>query len=402
MARTILGFAIVGFVFFGFSNAAAAKQETAGTRMMSQPAVSADHIAFSYDRDLWIADRDGAHPRRLTSHEGTEVSPRFSPDGKWIAFTGEYDGNRDVYLISTGGGSPKRLTWHPASDLVEGFTPDGSAVLFSSPRNVFTRRYNRLYTVSVEGGFPDELPIPNGLRASYSADGSKIAYIPIAERFQQWKNYRGGTCSRVWIYDVADHSVVMVPQPEGRCNDTDPVFIGNTVYFRSDRDGEFNLYSFDQETSQVNRHSEFDDFHIERLTESADAIIFEQAGYLHLFDPESSAVTQINLQLNTDATELRPRFVSGAKWIRNGSISPSGSRAVVEYRGEIVTLPAKKGDARNITANDRRPRTISGMEPRWKTHRLFFGCRWRIPVAYCRTGWQGRSPTIQGGGSRIL
>jgi tricorn protease len=153
-----------------------AQQDAAGTRMMSQPAVSAEHIAFSYDRDLWIAHRDGSNPRRLTSHEGTEVSPRFSPDGKWLAFTGEYDGNTDVYLVSVDGGVPQRLTWHPAADLVEGFTPDGSAVLFSSNRNVFTRRYSRLYTVSVNGGFPDELPIPNGLRGSFSPDGKKILH----------------------------------------------------------------------------------------------------------------------------------------------------------------------------------------------------------------------------------
>lgn len=346
--KTLFALAMVAFCLFG-STSANAQQDGGGTRMMTQPAVSADHIAFSYDRDLWIANRDGTNPRRLTSHEGTEVSPRFSPDGKWIAFTGEYDGNNDVYLVSVNGGAPTRLTYHPATDLVEGFTPDGSAVLFSSSRNVFTRRYMKLYTVSVEGGFPDELPIPNGLRASFSPDGSQIAYIPIAERFQQWKNYRGGTCSRVWIYEVGDHSVVMVPQPEGRCNDTDPVFIGDKVYFRSDRDGEFNLYSFDQKTQQVTRLTDYEDFHIERLTESADTIIFEQAGYLHLFNPADDSITQIQLQLNTDATETRQRYVSGDNWLRNGGISPSGSRAVVEFRGEILTVPAKKGDARNIT-----------------------------------------------------
>lgn len=342
-------------------NTVAAQENPLGTRMLSQPAVSANHIAFSYDRDLWIANRDGTNPRRLTSHEGTEVSPRFSPDGNWIAFTGEYDGNTDVYLVSTNGGTPKRLTWHPSADLVEGFTPDGSAVLFSSGRNVFTRRYTRLYTVSVEGGFPTELPIPNGLRASWSADGKKIAYIPIAERFQQWKNYRGGTCSRVWVYDVADHSVVMVPQPEGRCNDTDPVFIGNSVYFRSDRDGEFNLYSFDAASGAVTRHTEYEDFHIERLTESTDTIIYEQAGYLHLFDPTAGTASNVVVQLQTDATETRPRYVTGSNWLRNGHVSPGGTRAVVEFRGEVVTVPAKKGDARNITQTT----TVHERSPAW-------------------------------------
>ena len=141
----------------------------------------------------------------------------------------------------------------------------------------------------------------------------------------------------------------MVPQPEGRCNDTDPVFIGDTVYFRSDRDGEFNLYSFNQDSKEVKRHTEYEDFHIERLTESEDTIIFEQAGFLHLFNPADGGVTDVVLKLKTDATETRPRFVSGSEWVRNGGVSPDGSRAVVEFRGEIVTVPAKKGDARNIT-----------------------------------------------------
>ena len=269
-----------------------AQDAPTGTRMLSQPALSAEHVAFAYDGDLWVANRDGSNPRRLTSHEGVENSPRFSPDGQTIAFSAEYDGNTDVFTIPVSGGSPTRLTFHPSDDLVENFTPDGSAVLFSSPRNVFTTRYRKLYTVSVNGGFPTELPIPNGLRASYSPDGKKIAYIPIAERFQQWKNYRGGTCSRVWVYDVADHSVVMVPQPDGRCNDTDPVFVGDVVYFRSDRNGEFNLYSFNQQSKEVKQHTDYQDFHIERITESSDAVIYEQAGYLHVFDPAKATVSR--------------------------------------------------------------------------------------------------------------
>lgn len=332
-----------------------------GTRMLSQPAISDQHLAFAYDGDLWIADRDGQNPRRLTSHEGDERSPRFSPDGSQIAFTAEYEGNADVYLVPVAGGSPRRLTWHPAADLVEGFTPDGSSVLFSSNRNVFTRRFQRLYTVSTQGGFPVELPIPNGLRASYSADGRKIAYVPIAERFQQWKNYRGGTCSRVWIYDVNDHSVEMVPQPEGRCNDTDPVFVDGKVWFRSDRNGEFNLFSFNPQSGEVRQWTDFDDFHIERLTESADSIVFEQAGLLHRFDPAAGTRTQIPVHPVTDMTETRPRYVSGSDWLRNASVSPSGSRAAVEFRGEIVTVPVQHGDPRNLT----RSTAVHERSPAW-------------------------------------
>lgn len=319
------------------------------TRMLEQPAVSDKHVAFVYDGDLWIANRDGSSPRRLTSHEGDEGGPRFSPDGNTIAFSAQYDGNLDVYSVSVNGGSPKRLTYHPDPDFVEGFTPDGKSVLFSSMRNVFTRRYRKLFTISLEGGFPTELPIPNGLRASYSADGKKIAYIPIGERFNQWKNYRGGTCSRIWIYDTADHSVQQVRQPEGRCNDTDPVFVGDKVYFRSDRNGEFNLYSFDPATEAIEQLTKYDDFPIIRLTESSDSIIYEQAGYLHLFNPVSGKPSRLNILVSTDGTELRPRYSSNSRWIRNVDVSPSGNRAVVEYRGEIVTVPAKNGDVRNLT-----------------------------------------------------
>ena len=320
------------------------------TRLLTQPAVSANHIAFQYDRDLWIADLDGQHPRRLTSHEGVESSPRFSPDGQWLAFSGQYDGNTDVYLIPVEGGAPKRLTYHPAGDNVEGFTPDGQSVLFSSSRNVFTRRFQKLYTIGLDGGFPEELPIPNGLRASYSPDGQKIAYIPIAERFNQWKNYRGGTCSRVWVYDVRDHSVQMVPQPAGRCNDTDPVFVGDRVYFRSDRNGEFNLFSFDPANEQLQQLTDFEDFPIQRVTESSDQLIFEQAGYLHLFKPDGGQAERIPIRVTSDATETRPRYASGSQWVRNASISPSGARVALEFRGEIVTVPADKGDPRNVTS----------------------------------------------------
>ncbi len=319
------------------------------TRLLAQPTVSATHVAFTYDRDLWIADRDGSNARRLTSHEGIEASPRFSPDGESIAFSAEYDGNIDVYLMSIQGGAPRRLTYHPSPDYVEGFTPDGKSVLFSSTRNTFTRRYRKLFTISTVGGFPEQLAIPNGLRASYSPDGKQIAYIPIAERFTQWKNYRGGTTSRIWIYDTADHSVQQVRQPAGRCNDTDPVFIGNLVYFRSDRNGEFNLFSFDPATEAIEQLTSYDDFPINRLTESKHSIIYQQSGYLHLFDPRNKKSTQLKIGISTDMTEVRPRLATGSRWIRNASISPSGARAVLEYRGEIVTVPAEKGDVRNLT-----------------------------------------------------
>lgn len=350
MRWTLIAVWCIGLGLSGWTRTASAELPAlAPTRMLEQPAISASHIAFCFDGDLWVADRTGANPRRLTTHKGNETSPRFSPDGSLLAFSGEYDGNTDVYVVPLTGGFPKRLTYHPAPDVVEAFTPDGTAVLFSSPRSVFTNRYRQLFTVALEGGLPEPLPIPNGLRASYSADGRKIAYIPIAERFQQWKNYRGGTCSRVWIYDIADLSVQMVPQPEGRCNDTNPVFIDGRVIFRSDRNGEFNLFSFDPATNAVAQLTSYGDFPVNDLSASADAVIFEQAGYLHLYNPATRQTEQLPIAVPTDLLETRERYAKGAEWIRNASVSPSGTRAAFEFRGEVITAPAEKGDPRNLT-----------------------------------------------------
>jgi tricorn protease len=338
---------------------APAEPDVHDTRLLSQPAVTAKHVAFCYADDLWVADLDGKNVRRLTSDHGVESHPVFSPDGKTIAFSAQYDGNTDVYTIPVEGGSPKRLTWHPGVDTVRGFTPDGKAVVFSSPRHVFTARYTQLFSVPVEGGMPTQLPIPNGVQASYSPDGKRIAYTPLADRSQQWKHYRGGTCSRIWIYNTADHSVEQIPQPAGRCNDLDPNWVGGVIYFRSDRNGEYNLYSYDTRDKKVTQETRHADFPVLEVGSGGGLVIYEQAGYLHLFDPSDGTQKRLRIGVATDLVEARPRYVKGAKYIRNAGISPTGARAVFEFRGEIVTVPAEKGDARNLTnspeAHDRSP-----------------------------------------------
>ena len=319
------------------------------TIFLRQPAISADHIAFVYANDLWVADADGMHPRRLTSFEGFESNPVFSPDGAWIAFNAEYDGNTDVYLVPVQGGMPERLTWHPYADSVCSFTPDGKAVLFRSGRNVFTNRYSQLFTVPVEGGFPEPLDLPNAVKASYSPDGSRLAYTPLGDRFRQWKNYRGGTATTIQLYTFTDHSVEKIPQPEGRSNDTDPMWIGDKVYFRSDRNGEFNLFSFDPATGAVEQHTRYTDFPIVAASHGNGKIVFEQAGTIHSYDPATGSTADLKIGVAADLQELRPRYVKGADYIRSAALSPSGSRAVFEFRGEIITVPAEKGDPRNLT-----------------------------------------------------
>ena len=319
------------------------------TRLLSQPAVSAEHVAFVYANDLWIANLDGSFPRRLTIDEGQESNPVFSPDGRHIAFSAQYDGNTDVFIVPIEGGVPKRLTWHPGADIVRGFTTDGSAVLFVSQRDLFTNRYMQFFTVPVDGGFPSRLVIPNGWCASYSPDGKHMAYTPIAGRYGQWKNYRGGTVATIWLFSFEDHSVVKIPQPEGRCNDTDPMWIGDRIYFRSDRNGEFNLFAYDPGTKDIEQLTDYSDFPIVKATHGNGKIIFEQAGYLHLYDVKARSSEKITIGIATDLLELRSRYVSGGQYIRTGGISPTGARVVFDYRGDIMTVPAEKGDARNIT-----------------------------------------------------
>lgn len=340
---------------------AASAVDVNDTLMLHSPAISASHVAFGYAGDLWIAERGDAAPlraRRLTSHLGREGLPYFSPDGKQVAFSAEYDGNIDVFVVGVEGGEPRRLTWHSAPDMAVGFTPEGE-VLFASGRVSHTRRHRQLFTLSTEGGHPTQLPIPNGWQASYSPDGQKIAYRPQRDVFWQWKNYRGGTHGIIWIYDVNDHSVVEIPQPEGVSNDTAPMWIGDAVYFLSDRAGEFNVFRYDPASEAVNQITHHEDFPVLSANAGDGRMIYEQAGRLHVLDPANGATRLLKISAAADLADARPRWVDGYQYVRSGGLSPAGERAVLEFRGEIVTVPAEKGDPRNLSntpgAHERSP-----------------------------------------------
>ena len=330
-------------------------------RLLTDPAVSETHIAFVYDGDLWVAERtEGTHDaRRITTQPGDETNPRFSPDGSLIAFSASYDGNQDVYIMPAGGGMPQRLTWHPGSDIVLDFTPDGQHVLVRSGRSVSTRRHQQLFTVPVEGGFPERLPIPFAWEASFSEDGSHLLYQLHRKAHLQWKNYRGGTQARLWIYNMETQAVEDIPKPEGGSNDTEPMWLGGKAVFTSDRDGEFNLYSFDPQSKAVERLTQHNDFPVLHATVGAGRVIYEQAGYLHLYDPTSGESERLVVRAASELREARPRFVGDMDYLRSAQASPSGARVVLGMRGEVISIPAEKGDIRNLTkstgAHDRDP-----------------------------------------------
>src|SRR6476659_2436233 len=341
--RSMLTFSILVILI----SVSASAQNITDTRLLWQPTISKDLIAFIYAEDLWVANRDGSYPRRITVSEGQESNPVFSPDGNTIAFTGQYDGNTDVFIVPAAGGVPKRLTWHPGADLVRDFSPDGKKILFASQRNSFTNRYAQLFTVDVTSGAEEQLQIPNAFWASYSPDGNSIAYTTIPDRFEQWKNYRGGTASRIWLYDIKSHKVVEIPKPTGGSNDSKPVWKGNKVYFRSDRSGEFNLYSYEPSGKTVTRLSKFDDFPVSSLEGTADQVILSQGGYLYALNTSTNNLSKIKVGIAADLLDQRDRYVKGDQYIRGGDISPSGARVVIDYRGDILTLPAQKGDVFN-------------------------------------------------------
>lgn len=344
--KTVRYLTMISILFFSLVSIA---QNPGESRMMTDPSVSSSHIVFVYANDLWLTDLDGANVTRLTANEGAEFAPNFSPDGKIIAFTGQYDGNTDVFTIPVEGGAPNRLTWHPDADVVRGFTPDGKSILFSSTRESFTGRLSRFYLLPVTGGFPEKMKLPSGVYGSFSPDGKKIAYNPSYNAFPQWKHYRGGLISYIWICDLSTLTIEKIPQPTGGCNDWRPMWIGDNVYFLSDRNGEFNLYSYNAKSAEIKQLTYFTDFPINSAGYGGGRIVFEQAGYLHLYDLVSNTSKQLHLHIPADLSNIRPRYVSAATNIHYSNLSPSGARAVFEARGEVITVPGEKGDPRNLT-----------------------------------------------------
>jgi tricorn protease len=316
--------------------------------LLRDPSVSQSQIAFSYAGSIWIAARDGSNVRRLTNG-GHEGKPMFSPDGSQIAFTGDYDGNRGVYVVSASGGEPRRLTYHPADLSVKGWTPDGKRVFFSSARSAFANGAVQLFTVPVEGGFATQLPLARASEASFSPDGTRVAYVPLIQWQAAWKRYRGGQTKPLWIANLADSSI-QATIPRDNSNDFDPMWVGDTIYFLSDRNGPVTLFAYDLKSQQVRQLVKNDGLDIKSASAFSDVIVYEQFGSLHLLDLKSGGDRALNIQITGDLAEIRPHFQKiEPKRIRYADLSPTGARAVFGVRGEILTVPAEKGDIRNLT-----------------------------------------------------
>ncbi len=321
------------------------------TLLLRTPSISSQHIAFVYGGDIWVAERDGSQPRRLTINPGVESNPVFSPDGKTIAFTGNYDGNTDVYTIPLEGGAPKRLTYHPSADVVRGWL-NNEEVYFTSTRDFQYSLGSRLHSVHINQGASKPLILPEAYQGSPSPDGKYWAYIKNTDPTERdrvaFKRYRGGGMPSIWIFDNQTHEIEVIPGENS--NDVKPVWLGNgKIYFLSDRDRIVNVFSYDTKSKQVEKLTNFKDYDVRTLNGHGNMLVFEQEGRIHTYDINQGRSQRLAISIQADALYKRPHYVNMADNIRSFGISPTGQRALFESRGEIFTVPREKGDARNVS-----------------------------------------------------
>lgn len=337
------------------------------TRLLRHPAVSRELIAFEYGADLWVVPRAGGVARRLTSTPTVENDPVFSPDGSKIAFTAIVGGNSDVYVVSASGGDPLRLTYHPGLDKVRGWSPDGSRVIFGSGRlSAPHQSYFRLFSVPAGGGFEEPLPMPRAFTGSYSSDGKSIAYEEVSTvmfppwiEASEWRHYRGGRTHPISIMNLASTAVQKLPWTDS--NDRYPMWVGNTVYFISDRNFTANLFSWTVGTKDITQLTHHDDFDVANASAGPDAIVYEQAGDIHILDLKSGRSQKVPITVTGDFPWARAQMKRVAGMIRGVSLSPTGVRVAVEARGDIFTVPTDKGDYRNLT----RSSAVHDQDPAW-------------------------------------
>ncbi len=355
-STSLLAFASFLLPLPATAQAPAAPPVPAEARLLRFPDIHGDTIVFSHAGDLWTVPVAGGMARRLTAGEGLELFPRFSPDGKWIAFTGQYDGSTDVYVMPAEGGEPRRLTWYPSQDnndrmgwdnMVLGWTPDGK-ILFRGQRGPIRGFIGEPYVVRPDGGPVERFPLPESGAISFSPDGKLIAYNRIFRDFRTWKRYEGGMAQDVWIYDLASKGIERATDWPG--TDTQPMWIGNAIYFVSDReDWKLNLWKLDVATKRASRVTRFAEYDVKWPHAGSGKVVFENGGFLYVLDPAAGEPKKVTVTLPDDRRLARPRWVKVEDRITDVELAPGGQRAVVTARGEIFTVPAENGPTRNLT-----------------------------------------------------
>jgi tricorn protease len=322
--------------------------QTSPPLLLRNPSLSADKIAFLYANDVWTVSRQGGEARRLTSVNAVTEGPFFSPDGTRVAYSMSQNALTDVYVVSAEGGVPQRLTWEPTGNYAGGWSPDGKDVLFASMHASYSDFF-RLFRTHADGtGSPTVLPLPSAVAGTYSADGNTLAYVPVLQWETAWKRYRGGQTTPVWLVNMKTLDLVKIPRENS--NDSSPVWNGSKVYFLSDRNGPVSLFSYDPDTKAVEQLVENHGYDFKTVSAGPGALVYEQFGSLHLYDLATHQQHTVPVTIHGDLPSLTPVLKPiPAKEVENVSVSPTGVRVVAEARGDIFTLPAEKGNIRNLT-----------------------------------------------------
>ncbi|MFZ4261467.1 S41 family peptidase [Sphingobacterium sp. HJSM2_6] len=325
-------------------------QPTGETLLLRNPSISENHVTFVYAGDIWVADKNGQNPRRLTVNPAVEQNPIFSPDGNQIAFTGNYDGNTDVYVIPVQGGTPKRVTTHPSADVLRGWISN-EEVYFTTTRELTYSLGSRLYKSKLDPSFNQPLMMPEAYQGSPSADGRYWAYIKNTDPTERdrvaFKRYRGGGMPSIWIFDTKTQDIEIIPGEN--CNDVKPIWLGDQVYFLSDREKIVNIFQYDTKSKKIEKLTNFNDYDVRTLQGRGNELVYEQAGKIHILNTKSKDKKTLAIQIQADAMYKRPHYVDMNSDIRGYGISATGQRALFESRGEIYSVPKEKGDARNIS-----------------------------------------------------
>ncbi len=339
------------------------------TRLLRYPDIHRDRIVFVYAGDLWTVPVAGGLARQLTSHEGMELYPKFSPDGHWIAFSAEYDGTRQVYVMPSEGGTPTQLTFYNdvgpmpprgGTDYrIYGWTPDGTHVVFRANRVPWGVRGGRPYKVPVSGGLETPLAIPESGGADLSPDGSRMVFTPKDREFRTWKRYRGGRAQDVWVYDLEEDTALQITDLPA--TDNQPVWLNEKVYFTSDRDWKLNLYSVDPEGGEATKVTFHDEFDVLWPSGGPGGVVYENGGWIWRFDPSSGQTARVPIRVAADLPHARPAVKDVSEGIESAALSPSGARALFAARGDLFTVPAEHGQVRNLTKSQ----GVREMDPTW-------------------------------------